>query len=141
MQTKQPKFKFYATLLDAFTGYLRSDAIYERYWGFSENPPHTPEEFKALVDEAHGAGIAVVMDIVHSHSVDNELEGLGDFDGKEGDMYFYSGPRGRHPAWGSRCFDYGRHETQHFLLSNCKYWMEEYHIDGFRFDGVTSMRM
>ena len=99
----------------------------------------TPEEFKALVDEAHGAGIAVVMDIVHSHSVDNELEGLGDFDGKEGDMYFYSGPRGRHPAWGSRCFDYGRHETQHFLLSNCKYWMEEYHIDGFRFDGVTSM--
>ena len=99
----------------------------------------TPEEFKALVDEAHGAGIAVVMDIVHSHSVDNELEGLGDFDGKEGDMYFYSGPRGHHPAWGSRCFDYGRHETQHFLLSNCKYWMEEYHIDGFRFDGVTSM--
>ena len=54
-------------------------------------------------------------------------------------MYFYSGDRGRHPAWGSRCFDYGRHETQHFLLSNCKYWMEEYHIDGFRFDGVTSM--
>ena len=99
----------------------------------------TPEEFKALVDEAHGAGIAVVMDIVHSHSVDNELEGLGNFDGKDGDMYFYSGPRGRHPAWGSRCFDYGRHETQHFLLSNCKYWMEEYHIDGFRFDGVTSM--
>ena len=99
----------------------------------------TPEEFKALVDEAHGAGIAVVMDIVHSHSVDNELEGLGDFDGKDGDMYFYSGPRGRHPAWGSRCFDYGRHETRHFLLSNCKYWMEEYHIDGFRFDGVTSM--
>ena len=99
----------------------------------------TPEEFKALVDEAHGAGIAVVMDIVHSHSVDNELEGLGDFDGKDGDMYFYSGDRGRHPAWGSRCFDYGRHETQHFLLSNCKYWMEEYHIDGFRFDGVTSM--
>ena len=98
----------------------------------------TPEEFKALVDDAHGAGIAVVMDIVHSHSVDNELEGLGNFDGKD-DMYFYSGPRGRHPAWGSRCFDYGRHETIHFLLSNCKFWMEEYHIDGFRFDGVTSM--
>ena len=98
----------------------------------------TPEEFKALVDAAHGAGIAVVMDIVHSHSVDNELEGLGNFDGKD-DMYFYSGPRGRHPAWGSRCFDYGRHETLHFLLSNCKFWLEEYHIDGFRFDGVTSM--
>ncbi len=98
----------------------------------------TPEEFKALVDEAHKAGIAVVMDIVHSHSVDNEAEGLGLFDGKE-DLYFYSGWQGRHPAWGSRCFDYGKNETLHFLLANCKYWMEEYHIDGFRFDGVTSM--
>ena len=98
----------------------------------------TPEEFKALVDEAHGLGIAVVMDIVHSHSVDNEAEGLGMFDGKE-DLYFYSGWQGRHPAWGSRCFDYGKDETKYFLLSNCKYWMEEYHIDGFRFDGVTSM--
>jgi 1,4-alpha-glucan branching enzyme len=98
----------------------------------------TPEEFKALVDDAHGLGIAVVMDIVHSHSVDNESEGLGMFDGKE-DLYFYSGWQGRHPAWGSRCFDYGKDETKYFLLSNCKYWMEEYHIDGFRFDGVTSM--
>lgn len=98
----------------------------------------TPEEFKRLVDEAHGAGIAVVMDIVHSHSVDNEAEGLGMFDGRE-DLYFYKGPQGRHPAWGSRCFDYGKGETKCFLLSNCKYWMEEYHIDGFRFDGVTSM--
>ena len=98
----------------------------------------TPEEFKALVDEAHGLGIAVVMDIVHSHSVDNEAEGLGMFDGKE-DLYFYTGWQGRHPAWGSRCFDYGKDETKYFLLSNCKFWMEEYHIDGFRFDGVTSM--
>lgn len=98
----------------------------------------TPEEFKALVDDAHGYGIAVVMDIVHSHSVDNEAEGLGLFDGKD-DLYFYSGPQGRHPAWGSRCFDYGKDETKCFLLSNCKFWMEEYHIDGFRFDGVTSM--
>jgi 1,4-alpha-glucan branching enzyme len=98
----------------------------------------TPEEFKALVDDAHGLGIAVVMDIVHSHSVDNEAEGLGMFDGKE-DLYFYTGWQGRHPAWGSRCFDYGKDETKYFLLSNCKYWMEEYHIDGFRFDGVTSM--
>lgn len=98
----------------------------------------TPEEFKRLVDEAHGAGIAVVMDIVHSHSVDNEAEGLGKFDGRE-DLYFYKGPQGRHPAWGSRCFDYGKDETLYFLLSNCKYWMDEYHLDGFRFDGVTSM--
>ena len=98
----------------------------------------TPEEFKRLVDEAHGMGIAVVMDIVHSHSVDNELEGLGMFDGRE-DLYFHYGPAGRHPAWGSRCFDYGKNETCCFLLSNLKFWMEEYHLDGFRFDGVTSM--
>ncbi len=98
----------------------------------------TPEEFKALVDDAHGKGIAVIMDIVHSHSVENTLEGLSEFDGRE-DLYFHSGPAGRHPAWGSRCFDYGKDCTRYFLLSNVKYWMEEYHIDGFRFDGVTSM--
>ncbi|MGM9742479.1 MAG: alpha-amylase family glycosyl hydrolase [Candidatus Cryptobacteroides sp.] len=98
----------------------------------------TPEDFKRLVDEAHSMGIAVVMDIVHSHSVDNEAEGLGKFDGRE-DLYFYKGPQGRHPAWGSRCFDYGKDETKYFLLSNCKFWMDEYHLDGFRFDGVTSM--
>ena len=98
----------------------------------------TPEEFKRLVDEAHAAGIAVVMDIVHSHSVDNEAEGLSRFDGRD-DLYFYQGPQGHHPAWGSRCFDYGKDETRYFLLANVKYWMEEYHVDGFRFDGVTSM--
>ena len=98
----------------------------------------TPEEFKALVDEAHGLGIAVVMDIVHSHAVDNEVEGIGMLDGTDC-MYCHSGPRGRHPAWGSRCFNYGKPATVHFLLSNIKFWMEEYHIDGFRFDGVTSM--
>lgn len=98
----------------------------------------TPEEFKHLVDEAHGMGIAVVMDIVHSHAVDNEVEGIGMLDGSDS-MYCHSGPRGRHPAWGSRCFDYGKPATLYFLLSNLKFWMEEYHIDGFRFDGVTSM--
>ncbi len=98
----------------------------------------TPEEFKALVDEAHSLGIAVIMDIVHSHSVANEEEGLSLFDGRE-DLYFHYGPQGHHPAWGSRCFEYGKPETKFFLLSNCKYWMEEYMLDGFRFDGVTSM--
>lgn len=98
----------------------------------------TPEEFKRLVDDAHGMGLAVVMDIVHSHSVDNEAEGLSLFDGRD-DLYFYSGPQGHHPAWGSRCFDYGKDETRYFLLSNCKFWLQEYHLDGFRFDGVTSM--
>ena len=98
----------------------------------------TPEEFKELVDAAHGMGIAVVMDIVHSHSVDNEAEGLSLFDGRD-DLYFYKGPQGHHPAWGSRCFDYGKDEVVRFLLANCKFWLEEYHLDGFRFDGVTSM--
>lgn len=98
----------------------------------------TPEEFKALVDAAHAKGIAVIMDIVHSHSVENEAEGLSRMDGRD-DLYFYSGPQGHHPAWGSRCFDYGKDEVKYFLLANCKYWMQEYHLDGFRFDGVTSM--
>ncbi|MBR6458528.1 MAG: alpha amylase C-terminal domain-containing protein [Bacteroidales bacterium] len=98
----------------------------------------TPEEFKRLVDDAHAAGIAVIMDMVHSHSVENELEGLSRFDGRD-DLYFYQGEAGHHPAWGSRCFDYGKDEVVYFLLSNCKFWMQEYHLDGFRFDGVTSM--
>lgn len=98
----------------------------------------TPEDFKRLVDEAHRAGIAVVMDIVHSHAVGNEQEGLGLMDGTE-TLYFHAGERGQHPAWGTRCFDYGKDETLYFLLSNLKFWMEEYRLDGFRFDGVTSM--
>lgn len=98
----------------------------------------TPEEFKELVDEAHALGIAVVMDIVHSHAVDNTHEGLSMIDGRD-DLYFHSGERGRHPAWESRLFDYGKDTTLFFLLSNCKFWLEEYHLDGFRFDGVTSM--
>ena len=98
----------------------------------------TPEEFKALVDEAHGAGLAVIMDVVHSHAVSNEVEGIGRLDGSY-TTYFHAGDRGLHPAWNSRCFDYGKNETLHFLLSNLKYWMQEYCLDGFRFDGVTSM--
>lgn len=98
----------------------------------------TPEELKALIDEAHGMGIAVIMDIVHSHAVKNETEGLGRFDGSY-TQYFHSGSRREHPAWDSLVFDYGKNEVLHFLLSNCKFWMEEYRFDGFRFDGVTSM--
>lgn len=98
----------------------------------------TPDEFKRLVDEAHKAGIAVVMDVVHSHAVKNEQEGLGCFDGTTG-LYFHEGERGEHPAWGTRCFDYGKEQTLFFLLSNLKFWLEEYRLDGFRFDGVTSM--
>ena len=98
----------------------------------------TPEELKALIDEAHANGIAVIMDIVHSHAGKNEVEGLGRFDGSY-NQYFYGDNRREHPAWDSLCFDYGKNEVLHFLLSNCKFWLEEYKFDGFRFDGVTSM--
>ncbi len=98
----------------------------------------TPEELKELIDEAHGYGIAVIMDIVHSHAVKNEVEGLGNFDGNPS-LYFHKGTRGYHRAWDSLCFDYGKDEVIHLLLSNCKFWLDEYHFDGFRFDGVTSM--
>jgi 1,4-alpha-glucan branching enzyme len=98
----------------------------------------TPEELKELIDAAHEMGIAVIMDIVHSHAVKNEIEGLGNFAG-DGCQYFMQGGRREHPAWDSLCFDYGKNEVIHYLLSNCKYWLEEFKFDGFRFDGVTSM--
>ena len=98
----------------------------------------TPDELKELIDTAHSMGIAVIMDIVHSHAVKNEVEGLGNFAG-DPNQYFYPGGRREHPAWDSLCFDYGKNEVIHFLLSNCKYWMDEFRFDGFRFDGVTSM--
>ncbi len=98
----------------------------------------TPEDLKALIDTAHGLGLMVIIDIVHSHSVSNEVEGLSRFDGTL-HQYFHDNPRGLHIAWDSRCFDYGKHQVLHFLLSNCRFWLDEYHLDGFRFDGVTSM--
>jgi 1,4-alpha-glucan branching enzyme len=98
----------------------------------------TPDDLRSLISNAHHMGIRVIMDIVHSHSVKNILEGPGLFDGKPG-MLFHTDHRREHPAWDSLCFDYGKNETLHFLLSNCKYWIEEYGFDGFRFDGVTSM--
>lgn len=98
----------------------------------------TPEEFKDLVDAAHGLGLAVIIDLIHSHSVKNEREGLSRFDGTL-HQYFHEGPRGDHPAWDSRCFDYAKPQVLHFLLSNCRLWIEDYQLDGFRFDGITSM--
>ncbi len=98
----------------------------------------TPEDLKLLVDTAHGMGIRVIMDLVHSHAVKNEIEGLNRFDGTPY-QYFHSGDRRNHPAWDSLCFNYGKNEVLHFLLSNCKYWLEEYKFDGFRYDGITSM--
>ncbi|MEQ9050604.1 MAG: alpha-amylase family glycosyl hydrolase, partial [Marinoscillum sp.] len=98
----------------------------------------TPYDLKYLVDTAHKMGIAVIMDIVHSHAVKNLAEGLNEFDGSD-DQYFHPGGRGFHTLWDSKLFNYGKEEVLRFLLSNVKYWMEEFHMDGFRYDGVTSM--
>jgi 1,4-alpha-glucan branching enzyme len=98
----------------------------------------TPEDLKELIDTAHGLGLQVIMDLVHSHAVKNINEGLNRFDGTD-HQYFHAGARGEHSAWDSLCFDYSKYEVQRFLLSNVRYWLEEFRFDGFRFDGVTSM--
>lgn len=98
----------------------------------------TPEEFKALIDDAHSKGFRIIIDLIHSHAVKNELEGLGNFDGTR-HQYFHEGDKGEHPAWDSLCFNYDKDQVLHFLLSNCRYWLDEYKVDGFRFDGITSM--
>lgn len=98
----------------------------------------TPDQFKALVDAAHGCGLRVIIDLVHSHAVKNEVEGLAKFDGTRY-AYFHEGSRGEHSGWDSLCFNYAKPEVLHFLLSNCRFYLDEYRIDGFRFDGVTSM--
>ena len=98
----------------------------------------SPEDLMHLVDAAHEKGIAVIMDLVHSHAVANTVEGLALFDGTDY-QYFHQGRRGYHHAWDSRCFDYSKPQVIHFLLSNCRYWLDAFHMDGFRFDGITSM--
>eukprot|EP00889_Picochlorum_renovo_P000037 jgi/Picre1/27067/NNA_000037.t1 len=98
----------------------------------------TPDELKSMIDEAHRLGITVLMDIVHSHASKNTMDGINMFDGTDG-MYFHGGGRGYHWMWDSRCFNYGNWETLRFLLSNSRYWVDEFKFDGYRFDGVTSM--
>lgn len=98
----------------------------------------TPDDLKLLIDTAHGLGITVLLDIVHSHAAPNSAEGINEFDGTDC-QFFHAGEKGWHRDWGTRLFDYGKHEVLHFLLSNVKFWLDEYHFDGFRFDGVTSM--
>ncbi|KAH7930724.1 glycoside hydrolase family 13 protein [Leucogyrophana mollusca] len=97
-----------------------------------------PEDLKELIDTAHGLGITVLLDIVHSHASKNVLDGINAFDGTD-HLYFHEGGKGRHELWDSRLFNYGSHEVLRFLLSNLRFWIEEYQFDGFRFDGVTSM--
>lgn len=98
----------------------------------------TPDDFKKLVNTAHQLGLRVIIDLVHSHAVKNEAEGLNRFDGSD-TQYFHAGERGNHSQWDSKVFDYSKPEVLHFLLSNCRYWLDEFHVDGFRFDGITSM--
>ena len=98
----------------------------------------TPNELKSLIDTAHSMGISVLLDVVHSHAVKNADEGINMFDGTDY-QYFHAGHRGHHPAWDTKLFNYDKNEVIHFLLSNLKFWLNEYHFDGFRFDGVTSM--
>ncbi len=95
-------------------------------------------ELKALINKAHEMGIAVLLDVVHSHAVKNTAEGINEFDGTTY-QFFHEGERGHHVAWDTKLFNYGKNEVIHFLLSNLKYWLEVFHFDGFRFDGVTSM--
>ena len=97
-----------------------------------------PDDLKYLINKAHKYGLAVFLDVVHSHAIANTAEGINMFDGTQ-TQFFHAGSKGNHPAWGTKLFDYAKHDVIHFLLSNLKYWMEEFHFDGFRFDGVTSM--
>ena len=98
----------------------------------------TPDELRELIDAAHGMGIAVLLDVVHSHASKNTREGINEFDGTEY-QFFHAGGKGNHAAWDTKCFNYDKNEVLHFLLSNLKYWQTQFHFDGFRFDGVTSM--
>ncbi len=98
----------------------------------------TPDQLRHLIDAAHGFGIKVLLDLVHSHAVRNTIEGLNLMDGTQ-HQYFHSGEKGVHSAWDSMLFDYAKPEVRRFLLSNIRYWLEEFQFDGFRFDGVTSM--
>ncbi|MFI3304631.1 MAG: alpha-amylase family glycosyl hydrolase [Rikenellaceae bacterium] len=98
----------------------------------------TPEELKELIKRAHELGIAVIMDIVHAHYVKNLNEGISELDGSP-NLYSPAGEAGYQKYWDSKTFDFAKPQVQHMLLSNVKYWLDEYHFDGYRFDGVTSM--
>ncbi|MSS78594.1 alpha amylase C-terminal domain-containing protein [Anaerococcus sp. AGMB00486] len=113
-------------------GYQVSNFFSPSSW-YGEN-----DELKSLINKAHEMGLNVIMDLVHSHAVKNTNEGINEFDGTDY-QFFHKGEEGNHPDWDSKLFDYAKPGVCHFLLSNIKYWLEEYHFDGFRFDGVTSM--
>jgi len=98
----------------------------------------TPDDFKFLVDKAHALGIKIIIDLVHSHASCNVMDGLNKMDGTD-HCYSHAGARGYHSTWDSMIFDYSKYEVKRFLLSNLAWWLNEYHVDGFRFDAVTSI--
>ena len=91
-----------------------------------------------MVDAAHKDNIRVIIDIVHSHASNNVNDGINRFDGTD-HCYSHAGSRGHHTAWDSMIFDMSKYEVVRFLLSNLAWYLEEYRVDGFRFDAVTSM--
>lgn len=91
----------------------------------------SPEDLKRLIDVAHGYGLYVLLDVVHSHASSNVLDGLNRFDGTD-TCYFHSGAQGQHPIWGSRLFNYLEYEVLRFLISNLRWWHDVYCFDGFR---------
>lgn len=97
-----------------------------------------PEELKELIDVAHSHGLLVLLDLVHSHASKNVLDGLNQFDSTD-TCFFLDGARGEHALWDSRMFNYSLVEVKRFLLSNLRWYVHEYRIDGFRFDAVTAI--
>jgi 1,4-alpha-glucan branching enzyme len=97
----------------------------------------TPDDFRWLVDQLHQAGIGVLVDWVPAHFPD-DVHGLRLFDGTP--LYEDPNPhRGRHPEWGTSIFDFGRAEVQSFLMASAHFWVQAFHVDGFRVDAVASM--